>query len=230
MIVACSTEETESAEGDCYASVLEEAWDDAITCFENGGFEESPAQDKPAEDYEYLLQWAGSYGGKYGLAGSGLLSTLGSDDDSNEGSESEEESSFDFSAQVRSLTESGQLTLAITQLTRAVALLNAFPAKYRTESSAESVYYAKDISLIGAIFTAFLVEMQKQDFSNSLSDGTLTQEELVAKADAVLETLANGGDIVGDPSLKEAIDKQISELENQPGDSTAEKLEALINS
>ncbi|SMF70090.1 hypothetical protein [Pseudobacteriovorax antillogorgiicola] len=221
--------EDESSSG-CLSYIDEQEWDSAITCYEDGDFSDAPEADQEAEEYLYLAQWAGAYGGKYEVVGISIIESFLETGGGDEGDDQGDESSggIDFETKATTLLTAGTISTAILEMQRAVELLTAIPEKYRDTSSSEAAYFASDLTTIGGIYVLFLFELQKVDFNAGLSDTELSEEELIEKADAVLETLANGGTIVSDPALQEQINQKFSELESQPGDNNAEKLENLI--
>ncbi len=219
LMVSCGTAIEEST--DCRSYIENESWDEAITCFENGDYTETPATDLEAKEYLYLLHWAGSYGGKYGLVGSqiieGALGEGGNDP-------------IDVTSKTNALVAAGTLAVGIADMQKAIGLIEAYPAALRSVDGEEAVYFAKEIGLIGLIFTSFLADMQKRDFEIALDAEDLTTEELIEKADAVIETLRNGGEVVGDEELAAAINEQLSQIDSQQGSNTAEKLDEFIQS
>lgn len=204
----------------CRSYIDSESWDEAIECYESGDYSESPSSGLDSEDYLYLLQWSGAYGGKYGLVGAQIIDGfVGSDD----------ENPIDFASKTESLNEAGSLSSAITDIQKAISLILAYPEELRTEDHPDAVYYASEISLVGLVYTSFLAELQKKDFENSLASGELTTDQLIDKAEDLLQTLRNGGDIVADPELSATIDEQLSQIDSQEGSNSAEKLEEFLN-
>lgn len=215
---ACSALQSSDATS-CRQYAEDSQWQDAIDCFENGDYEEDPSDDLDSSKYEYLAQWAASYAGKYGLAGDAILDQVLDSDNS----------STDFSTAAGELLAAGTLTASIAEIQRGLSLLLQVPEAFRNSQGDQAAYYAKDIETVGSLMTLFLVEMQKTEFSSILESG-LSQEVLIAKADAVLETLATGGQVVSDPNIQSQLDEVFSEIDNQPGENTADKLESLIES
>ena len=86
------------------------------------------------------------------------------------------------------------------------------------------------MELISAAYFIFLADFQKRLFSDSLNSGQISEEELLAQADAFIETLQSGGQIIADPEIQSTIDGELSDLNSQPGSNNREKTEQLINS
>lgn len=225
--LACGeAEETDST--NCKTFIEAKSWQEAIDCYEDGDFDESPEDNLEAEEYIYLATWAGAYAGKYDLTGTAIIESLLEEDGGDEGEDSGG-SPIDFTSQINEYASLGTLSTAVTDMQRCMDLILAIPEAIRDPESDTAGYYAEDISKIGAIYAFFLVDLQKKDFDDSLLDTDLTDEELLDKADALIATLENGGSIVSDPELQAQIDAQLEELNSQPGDNNKEKLEALLN-
>lgn len=220
ILSSCAEEEIESNE-ECTDLITEQQWQLAINCFEEGEFEAAPSELAEPDDYNYLFYWAGAYGGKYGLVGSDIVSGFA---DSSEGSGLP----IDINGIVAILASAGGLAEAIADMKRALDLLTAFPQKYRSNGS-EAVYFSNDLSLVSVIFASFLIELQKTDFLQSLEDGSVDPSQLAEKADEFLDYLEKSTSVIGDDELSSAISEQIDSLNDQPGETTAEKLENFLD-
>ena len=220
---ACSTEEATETTS-CIDYIEDSQWDEAITCYEDGDYDDSPAADLPANDYIYLASWAGAYASKHGVSGIDILESV-----ANSSSSGDSESAFDPSAVTTSLSVGGTLSQAVIDLQRSVDLIMAIPAEFRTTGSATAGYYAADVETIGSAYIVFLADFQQREFSDNLESGELTDAELLEQADALIETLQNSGDLITDPTIQAQVDAQLEELNNQPGADNREKLESLLN-
>ena len=201
---SCGTlTETESTSGNCRDYIEDELWQDAIDCYENGEYTESPAQDLDADEYLYLAQWAAAYGAKYGLVGSAIIDgVLGEGSDSG--------LPIDISGIVTSLVDSGGLAQGITDIEKAMALISAFPSDLRDQNGDNAVYYAGDLSLLGLLFTTFSLNYRKRILKfhwrqeNSLRSNSLKKQMLSLM-------LQNGGEVIGDPDLASVINEQLGD-------------------
>lgn len=218
-------EDDSASSKSCLDLIADESWDEAITCFEDGAYDEIPSEDLDPNDHIYLTQWAGAYASKYGLSGQVIVDSF-FETDGDEG----DSQTFDFASEAQEISQLGDIDTAVENMVKCLTLIKNIPEKYRNPDSDEAVYFANDITFMGGLYTLFLVELQKEQFLTSLNDGELSEAELIALAEGVLSTLEDGGDIVSNPELQTLIDSQMDSLESQPGDNLAEQLEALIGS
>ena len=75
----------------------------------------------------------------------------------------------------------------------------------------------------------YLAEFQKRQFSDSLASGQLTEQELLAQANAFISTLQSAGAIIADPDIQNTLNQELENLNSQPGSNNSEKLEQLLN-
>ena len=220
--------EEETTSESCSDLIDSESWEEAIECYETGDYDETPDADLSGEEHIYLAMWAGAYGGKYGIIGTAIIESLLETDDGGGGSEEESNGGFNFQAKAEEILAAGTMAFAIADMEKCLSLITAIPEKFRSSESDEAVYFSEDVSTIGGIYTLFLFELQKTDFNASLSDDSLSEDELIAKADSVLATLEAGGTVVSDPTLQAQINESFQEVQNQPGANSKEKLESFI--
>ena len=220
--MSCSIE-ADQDEQSCHDYLEKEQWQQSIDCYSSGDYSLTPDPEGPLDSFNYLFYWAGAYGGKYGLAGSSIIDSLSDQIQSGEGVSSP----IDITEIVAILNSAGKLPEAIVEMQRAIDLILQFPSRYRA-GGAEVVYFENDLALISAVYASFLIELQKADFVNAVSNSELSRDELIAKADAVVDYLSKSTQAIGDEQLASAMQAQIEELDAQPGATTADKLENIL--